>query len=202
MIEQVVGNYRILTELYPYEESRKILNLESSDWWQHELRVKNQEHNSQNYSMNDDIISGLSTSLNRRLNEGCFNFLYHNTQLLAYAGMRVHNGDSYIHRLATNPSIHMKHFGVISNVLIKTQANIAKDIGCSTYSLTFNQHRIGIYEWLKNKKFLNSKMLKIQGGGEFISNFEFVGIKKIYDIDQYVCTLDLKRSDINELLRF
>lgn len=190
--------YIIKTDYFPYTESKEIIS--KLDWWEHKNRKNTERHKPSNYSLDTNLVNSLGTSFRDRLYNGCFSFLYFKDEIVAYCGLRIDQEDGYIHRFASSPKEHLNHLGIVSRTIIPSHIIIAKSKGCNTYSITFNQERVKFIKWWKEGHYSKSKFIKIQGGGELISQFEFKGIQNIYGIDQHVITLDLTRPDLEEIL--
>lgn len=191
-------DYCIKTDYFPFDESKEIIA--KLDWWEHENRTNTVRHKPSNYSLDTSLINSLGTSFQERLNNGCFSFLYFKDEIVAYCGLRIDREDGYIHRFASSPKNHLNHLGIVSRTIIPLHIVIAKYKGCKTYSITFNQERVKFIKWWKDGHYAKSKFVKVKGGGELVSKFEFKGIQKIYGIDQHVMTLDLSRPDLEEIL--
>lgn len=199
IIQTSIPNYTIKTDYHPYDDAKKIIA--ELDWWQHPNRTNTVRHKPNNYSLDTNLVESLGRSFEERLKNGCFSFVYYHDELVAYCGLRISDQDAYVHRMTTSPNNHLRHFGIISRTIFPLHIKIARSKGCKTYSVTVNDEHIKFVNWWKEGHYKKSKFMKIQGGGDLVSNFfEFRGVQKIYGIDQHVMTLDLTRSDLDEIL--
>lgn len=193
-------NYIIKTDVYPYTEAREIVK-SVEWWWDHESRsIKNENNYNSNYALDPNLRNSLEKSFMTRLHGGNFSFLYYKDELLLYAGLRVdEENNAWAHRAASNPVTGKHHVGMATAIMIPYQIKCAYEMGCNSFCMSFNEKRYKWYEWFKDKHYLRGKV-NVQGGEELVSKFEFLGKHIIFETEQYLCKLDLKREDIHEFL--
>jgi hypothetical protein len=200
IIQTSFQDFSLHTDIYPYIESRdKLKSL--VDWWEHPLR-KNPKSIKSNYQLDSDLSNSLEKAFRYRMTDGCFNFLYYKNDVIAYAGLRIHNNEAFMTRMTVNPVSHMEHFGIVTAIIVPYQIRFAYEKGCRSYNMTFEKHREKMYNWYKDKLFVNSSSVKIKQGMELVSNFEFIGIRQIYGIEQYVAQFDFLKNNVDDIINF
>jgi len=200
IIETPFQDYFLHTDIYPYTEAREILKSLQS-WWEHPLR-KNSKSIKGNYTLDINLPNSLEKAFRYRMAEGCFNFIYYKNDVIAYAGLRIHNNEAFMTRMTVNPFSHMEHFGIVTAVIVPNQIKLAYEKGCKTYNMTFEKHREKMYNWYKHKLYVHSNKVKIKQGMELVSSFQFLGIQQIYNIDQFVACFDLTQNDVIDKINF
>lgn len=200
-IETSNPEYYLLVDHYPYEETKEELRYKFSSWFDYK---KERNLDVSNYDLDSTNGNSLLTSLEWRLREGNFSFLYKNDVCLCFAALQMRDGCAWIHRLFTNPTDYIKHLGTISQYLLPFQIKTAREHGCHTYKLTYTGRNSRFYNFYKNKKFLRSKFYKSDtiSGVENISKFDFVGTEIVNQTPQLVAKLDLNRPDIEDFCKF
>jgi hypothetical protein len=198
--------YYMKTDLYPYIEAKEIVK-SLEHWWDHPKRnVKeaNREKIS-NYSLDTDLPNSLGYSFEHKLQNGSFSFLYNkDNEVMIYGGLLVDGKDSYLHRLTANPELFQNNFGLAGATIIPHHIKQAYDMGLDTYNITFNDHRYFIYRWWRDKLWEKGSTygFKYPETGALLSKFEFKGKQNVFYTEQYICTLDLKRPDIQDFFTF
>lgn len=194
-------NYYILVDKFPYTDTREKIKTEFSAWLDYK-KQRNQDIG--NYLLDTNDGNSLEVSLQHRLNDGNFSFLYYKNICLCFAGLQIRDKNAWIHRLHTNPFEYINYLGTISQYLIPYHITTARAQGCLYYKLTYTGRNTRFYYFYKNKKFNKSKFYKSDrlDGVENISRYEFVGEEIINQTPQLVARLDLNRPDIDEFCKF
>lgn len=195
-------DYTVREDVYPYTETREILDT-IKDWWAHPARSlkANNKVYSNNYDLSTDARNKLGTSLNERLHSGNFAFVYYRDEPIMYAGLMIVDGIAYCHRLAIHPEGFTNHPGIVSSVLVSYQIRAAKNLGCHKYRLGFNENRYGLYRFWRDRLYNKMNLsLKSNRGNEMISNFTFLDKMHLFTVDQWVAELDLRRADIEDFI--
>jgi hypothetical protein len=195
--------YSIKTEEYPFTESKKILET-LTNWWEHPSRNTKNIDKISNYHLDQVEENSLGSSMENRLRDGKFSFLYYGDEVIAYSGLLVHDGKGYCHRLATSPFGGHKHRGTGARIIVPYLIKVAHEMGLSHFRLTFNSHRNRQYQMWKNRTWEQSSIdnMRNNPGNEIISRFNFIGEQFIFRQVQSICELDLSRPDITEFFKF
>lgn len=200
-----VPGYYIKTDYYPYNEAKEVIK-SLEHWWNHPTRNIKEANKEKitNYSLDPSFTNGLGYSFEHKLKEGSFSFVYdENDEVIVYAGLLVSGKDSYCHRITTNPDLFKNQNGLASATIFPYHIKQAHDMGLDTFSITFDDHRYGLYRWWRDRGWEKGGYnFKYPDSGALISNFEFRGKQTLFYTEQYVCTLDLKRPDIETFFKF
>lgn len=198
VISSNILDYTVATDYYPYHKTREILR-ETSWWWEHETRIKDPEKAS-NYLLNPDMVNSVEYSLQHRMHDGFFNFVYYKDELFLYSGFRIDkDNNAWLHRGATSPIIGKYHVGASSAILMPHQAKVAKEKGCKSYNLSFNEANYKFYVYYRDKHYYKSK-LNVKGGETFMDGFDYYDNVFVMGQNQYVATLDFSKPNIDEIL--
>ena len=194
--------FKILEDTYPFTESKELC-LKLDDWWKAPSRINNE--GKQNYTLDLSVPSSLENSFNKKLKDGIFSFLFFNNEVIAYAGLVVKDNEGWMHRITKKPNIDSSLFGLTTTVFIPYHIRKCIDLKLSTYFLSFNNHNQKLYDFFRLKKYLRVQTKfpeEFIYGSEVISAFEFAGLQKVNYVDQWVCKLDLTRTDIKDLIKY
>lgn len=163
-------NYFILVDRFPYTETREKIKTEFLVWLDYK---KERKQDISNYLLDSTNHNSLEVSLQNKLKDGNFSFLYNNNTCLCFAGLQIQDKNAWIHRLHTNPFEYINYLGTISQYLIPYHILTAKDKGCKYYKLTYTGRNSRFYYFYKNKKFNKSKFYKTDrlDGVENLSKF-------------------------------
>jgi hypothetical protein len=194
--------YTVKVDVHPYLETKNILS-SIQDWWLHpsrSVKEKNRAYSS-NYELAEDARNKLGISLNERLHGGNFAFVYYLDQPIMYAGLMIVEDTAYCHRLAIHPEGFAQHPGIVSSVLVSYQIRAALELGCRKYRLGFNENRLGLYRFWRDRLYNKLNLsLKTNRGNEMISNFTFLDRIHLFTVDQWVAELDLTRPNIEDFI--
>lgn len=195
------SEFYLHVDRYPYTDTIHKLKTEFGDWF---AERKNRNIDISNYDLNSDAGNSLKTSLEWRLRDGNFSFLYMGDQCLCFAGLQIREDSAWIHRLYTNPLIYVKHLGTISQYLVPFQIRCAIDFGCDWYKLTYTGRNTRFYYFYRDRKWQKSGHYKPHtiSGVERLSEFEFVGEQTVNQTTQLVAQLNLRRPDISRFCSF
>ena len=194
-------NFTILVDYYPYTNTKAKLKSEFQSWFDYK---KNKNLDISNYDLESDEANSLRSSLESKLINGNFSFLYYKDECLGFCGLQIQDYNAWIHRLFTNPTQYINYLGTFSQYVIPYQITIAKQLGCRYYKLTYNGRNERFYYFYRDKKFQKSKYYKDHtlSGVKNLSNFEFIGYEIINNTRQLVARLDLNRSDLDQFCKF
>jgi hypothetical protein len=197
--------FYIKTDYYPYTESKEIIKT-LDYWWEHPTRnIKDIDiEKGTNYSLDSSQPNTLGYSFENKLQNGSFSFVYNNRdEIILYSGLLVVGKDSYVHRLTSNPYLYQEYLGIGGGTIVPFQAKESYDMGLDTYNITFDEHRYVMYKWHRDRLWEKRSLgFKYPECGKVMSNFEFKGKQTLFHTEQYVCTLDLKRPDVNDFFVF
>ena len=196
-ITKINFDYSILEDSYPFVSTKKLL-LETEHWWDHSGRKQNKGRS--NYKLDNADSNGLTISLNKKLKTGIFCFLYHQNNIIAYTGLNIVNDSAWVHRLTYSPFAPKETRGSVSTFFIPYHVRHCLALGLKSYNMSFNQHNKKLYNWYKDARFRNIEQMQI--GSELIHRFEFIGLRTVNYVEQWVCTLDLNRTDIDDFTKF
>jgi len=192
------SGYAIETDYFPYTET-KIRLKETNWWWNHKSRNKNQLKAS-NYSLDSMQSNSIGFSLENKLQNGEFNFLYYKEDLILYSALRIDDlRQAWIHRGATHPILGKNHVGCAMTILMPHQARVAKSLGCLTYNISFNDYNYKFFKYYKERHYYKS-LIDIRGGERFMDAFKWVENITVMYVNQHIGCLDLTRSDIDDIL--
>lgn len=193
--------FHILVDYFPYHKTKQKLKSELQSW----IEFKKQRNfDTSNYDIDLNLGQSLKTSLEHRLQNGNFCFLYMDDECLCYAGLQIRNNSAWIHRLFTNPWLYVNNLGTISQYLVPFQIKTAVENNCDWYKLTYTGRNQRFYYFYKEKKWQKSKFYNENtiSGVERLSEFEFVGEQIINQTPQLVAQLNLRRTDIQRFCDF
>lgn len=201
LIQTSNPRFTILVDHYPYTETKQKLKTELQSWFDFK---KQRNINISNYDLESDHGQSLKTSLEYRLNDGNFSFLYLDDQCLCFAGLQIRNKSAWIHRLYTNPWQYLNNLGTISQYLVPFQILTAVEKNCEWYKLTYTGRNTRFYYFYKDRKWAKSSFYSKEtiSGVERLSEFEFVGEQTINQTSQLVAQLNLNRVDISRFCMF
>lgn len=194
------SRYKLLTDLYPFTESRDLVS-KMSHWWDSPSRKK-YISKKDNYSLDENIPNSLENSFKTKLKNGIFSFLFFNDECIAYGGLQVQSNHSWMHRFLSSPYAGKSIYNSVSSFMIPYQISVALELNCTNYSLTFNEDNAKVYNWFSKKNILRAKTSLNTEKALLISKFDSMDKKIINHCEQIVYTLNLKRDDINEFCRF
>ena len=198
IIDTKYPGYTLAIDYHPYVQTRQILT-DTSYWWEHKTRAKNPSKVS-NYLLDADMINSLEYSLQHRMKDGLFNFIYYDGDLIFYSGFRIDwQNKAWVHRGAGHPVLGKNHVGALSAIILPYQARIAKDRGCESYNMSFNESNYKLYSWYKDKHYYNGKV-NLRGGEKFMDEFDYHENVFVMGQNQFVATLDLTKPNIEEIL--
>lgn len=194
VISSTIPDYTIATDYYPYTRTREILR-ETSWWWEHETRIKDPEKAS-NYLLDPNMVNSVEYSLQNRMLNGFFNFVYYKNELFLYSGFRIdQDNNAWLHRGATHPLIGKHHVGASSAILMPHQARMAKQKGCNSYNLSFNETNYKFYVYYRDKHYYKGK-LNVKGGEKFMDMFDYYDNVFVMGQNQYIAKLDLSKHQV------
>jgi hypothetical protein len=189
--------YTLHQDRYPYDETRELLKTVSW-WWDNDIRQRDTDKVI-NYTLDSNNISSIEVSLQRRLNRGVFNFVYHGDQIVAYGALRVDdNNQGWSHRYDIVPIHNNKPAGALCSIIIPHHAKQAYDMGLTHFKMSFNDSNYKLYRYFKNG--LHRRWNGIKGASKILDSFEYLEKEFILNQYQYVASLDLSRPDIVEIL--
>ena len=193
-------DFVVKTDYYPYTQSKRLL-AKLEPWWEHDARKDNIRKD--NYSLDTTLSNSVATSLDKKLIDGNFSFVYYGKEVFAYAGFQVVDGEAWLHRYTNNPYNDPAIFGGGSTSLIPLQIKWTKEQGLKSYNVSFNEHNYKIYRSLKAKWYDKTIQLdKYDLGMKLMSNFDFLGLQEVNYTKQWVISLDMNRLDINDFILF
>lgn len=189
-------DFTIATDFYPYTETRNKIH-ELSEWFINPTRsyIKN------NYDLDSLEFNSLNFSLNDKLRNGIFNFLYYQGNCVAFCGLQISGDSAWSHRLFTSPDFPKSILGSVSTFIFPYHTSYAIKNDCKFYKHTFNKKNIRFYKWYRDSLFLGRVPKKYINGSVLLSRYEYVGIEIINNCEQLVCRLDLNRSDIEDFCK-
>jgi hypothetical protein len=195
------SDFRILVDEYPYKESRNLISKECVEWYTHPARKNNKIDN---YLLDSEEFNSLNVSLDTKLRNGNFSFLYYRDILLGFVGLQVDGDCAWAHRLFTNPHQYKNFLGSMPTFVYPYQIEVALSKNCKKYLLTFNGKNERFYYFYRDRGYLKSTFYKSDylSGAEQVSRFDFVGTQIVNNCDQLVISLDLDREDINDFVRY
>jgi hypothetical protein len=194
-------DFVVKTDYYPYTESRKIL-AKLNRWWDHSARKDDARKD--NYSLDPGLYNGLSHSLDKKLKDGNFSFVYHKKRLFAFAGFLVAGNEAWFHRYSNNPFNNYNRTGAGSTALLPLHIKWAKEKKLDFYKMSFNEHNRAMYRILERgwKPKLGLEQSHLDMGVRLMSKFEFMGQSEVNGTMQWVLSLDLNRADIKDFMLF
>ena len=194
------SDFVVKTDYYPYRQSRKIL-AKLEPWWNHDARKDNVRKD--NYSLDTTLSNSVARSLDKKLTDGNFSFVYHGREVFAYAGFQVVGTEAWFHRYTNNPHNNYTNTGAGTAALLPLQIKWAKERGLNFYKIGFNEHNLKIYKflsWYSAGPAKNQEIDRFDWGMRLMSKFEFLGPTEVNYTKQWVISLDLNRPDINDFI--
>lgn len=193
--------FTIFVDHYPYTETKYKIKTELGSWY--DIK-ENRGQDIDNYHLDSDDPRSLGFSLEHRLQDGHFAFLYLDDVCLCFCGLQRRDDSAWVHRLFTNPIEYVKHLGSISAYLTPFQVKTAREWGCRNFKFTYTGRNVRFYNFYRDRLYLKSRYYRPEylSGPLRISRFDFVGKQIVNMTEQWVINLDLTRDDIDEFCVF
>lgn len=177
---------------YPFTEGKELL--EQLQHWDQIDGRKSYRHRATNYSLDDSLQNSIANSLENRMKTGNLMFLFWKGEVISYCGFRIQNNWGWGSRYITNPNpLPTDMYGVHAMIFLPFLLYLSIQNNCTEYRMSFNEHNLKIYNFIVGGHFKKFRQnLSVFPGLDVLAElFEDKGKQKIFDLDQWVVSIDL-----------